>query len=99
MEEKITCSAIHYYHLNMTHWPKNVKWLVIYWHRHSQCYELFGNMIGLDEVLHEDVIQWFITNTHRFVWREEWWEIARKAKQLICKRDEENWVLMSEDLY
>jgi hypothetical protein len=99
-KEYITCSAIYYPLLDMVHKPINIeKWIVFYWHRHSQCYELFWNMIKLEDVKLELVKQGFITNTHRFVDRMDWFDIAIKANQIIPINEHDKWPMFSEDLY
>lgn len=81
--------------------PKNCdKGLVVTGHRHGQCMWTMGCLTGLRSVeIAEDgvgkYIQGFLTNTNRFVDREEAAKIAWKAKQI----EKELVTLYSEDLY
>lgn len=110
-KEYIICSAIWFRdNIEHTHQPVNVKTgFVVCGRRHHNCYftlSVIGkNLIDSDEetpirVLinkpdSEREIQGFITNTDRFVDREEGAEIAFNAGQIKHKVN----MLMSENLY
>lgn len=99
----IICSAVYSpsYVWEVSFNPKNIeKGIVVYWPRHSHCYEQLSKMCNIDDINHKEVIHWFVTSQNMFVDRYEWYKIAKNAWQLICKRKEvEREMLFSEDLY
>lgn len=109
MEEYILCAANHYNdkekHVGQ---PINIKeGYVIYGRRHNNCIGIFAKIVRFpyDEnalIIRKTEIQGFITNTNRFVTRQEAYKIAFKANQIIGpnKDREINEIgLTSEDLY
>jgi len=124
--EKVICSAIYYnvefkdenekleynkYISDFIHLPKNIKnWIVIYWPRHSHCFEIlykiFENKININKLY---IIQWFITTKNNFVNRNEAYKIAVHSWQLKNIVENKKWninsdiniekELFSEDLY
>lgn len=106
IKEYILCSAIWYKELPLKKdipqvLPKNCnKGIVISGHRHGQCMWVMCCLTGLRSVkCAEDGvgehIQGFLTNTNRFVDREEGAKIAFSAGQI----KKEIKTLYSEDLY
>lgn len=87
------------------HQPRNItSGFVIPGRRHHNCIALFSLMVGFpyDErgiKLMNTEIQGFLTNTDRFVGREEALEIARAAGQVLDESDVRGNRLHSEDLY
>lgn len=105
-KEYILCAAIWYKEIPLKKvldgvLPKNCNsGLVVLGHRHGQCMWTMGSLTGLRSVENgEDsvgkYIQGFLTNTNRFVDREEAAKIAFEAKQI----EEPKQTLYSEDLY
>jgi len=102
-EEYILCAAIWYKEIVLKkHFdnvlPKNCdKGLVVLGHRHGQCMWTMGALTGLRSVEPEvgEYEQGFLTNTNRFVGREEAGLIAFTAGQT----KEFKTTLYSEDLY
>lgn len=106
MKEYILCAAIWYKEIPLKKvingvLPKNCdKGLVILGHRHGQCIWTISSLLGLRTVTfaedgtgeHE---QGFLTNTNRFVDREEAAIIAYEAEQIREYKE----TLYSEDLY
>lgn len=105
MEEKILCAAIWYMDLEtQTFLPKNIdRGIVVCGHRHGHCIDVVKKLSGLRTVqLAADGVgeteQGFLTNTNRFVDREDAYVIAEKMGQLN-DRSHTVGVLYSEDLY
>lgn len=107
--EKILCAAIWYKDIPLQKeipqvLPKNCdRGLVVLGHRHGQAMWTMSCLTGLRSVENaEDGVgeheQGFLTNTNRFVDREEGFEIAEVAGQL---NERPRWgrTLYSEDLY
>lgn len=102
MKEYILCAANHYDNGEKeVHGPKNIEsGFVICGRRHHNCIGIFAKMVGFpyDEngiTLMRTERQGFITNTDRFVEREEAAQIAFEAGQI----KQHKIVLYSEDLY
>ena len=102
MKEYILCAANHYDDgEKQIHGPKNIEsGFVICGRRHHNCISVFAKMVGFpyDEnglALRETERQGFLTNTDRFVEREEAAQIAFEAGQITQHKI----VLYSEDLY
>lgn len=102
MKEYILCAANHYDDgKEMVHGPKNIEsGFVICGRRHHNCISMFAKMVGFpyDENAHalmRTERQGFLTNTDRFVEREEAAQIAFEAGQIAQHKI----VLFSEDLY
>lgn len=105
MLEIILCAAIWYQDLaTAIRRPTNInKGLVVLGHRHPDCISTVLCLSGKRTVEISDdgvgkTIQGFITNTNRFVDREEAAIIALNSKQ-ISKLNYSNVTLYSEDLY
>lgn len=105
-EEYILCAAIWYKNIPLKKEipgvrPKNIDHgLVVLGHRHGQCIWTVSCLTGLRTVTYaEDATgeheQGFLTNSNRFVSREEGAKIAFNAGQI--KKEKET--LYSEDLY
>jgi hypothetical protein len=101
-KEYIICAANHYDDgEKQIHGPKNIEsGFVICGRRHHNCISIFAKMVGFpyDEnglKLMNTEEQGFLTNTDRFVSREEAAEIAFAAGQI----KEQTTRLFSEDLY
>ena len=101
-KEYILCAANHYDDgEKQIHGPKNIEsGFVICGRRHHNCISVFAKMVGFpyDEngfKLMNTEEQGFLTNTDRFVSREEAAEIAFAAGQI----KEQTTRLFSEDLY
>lgn len=104
--EYILCAAIWYKELpTQVHLPKNItKGLVVCGHRHGHCIDTVKTLAGLRTVkISPDGVgeteQGFLTNTNRFVDREEAFLIAQKAEQLNNRERGSSKTLFSEDLY
>jgi hypothetical protein len=106
VKEYILCAAIWYKDIPLQKviegvLPKNCdKGLVVLGHRHGQCMWTMSSLTGLRSVTNaEDGVgdheQGFLTNTNRFVGREEAAQIAFAAGQI----KEQTTRLFSEDLY
>jgi hypothetical protein len=102
MKEYILCAANHYDDgEKQIHGPKNIEsGFVICGRRHANCISMFAKMVGFpyDEnanALRKTERQGFLTNTDRFVEREEAAQIAFEAGQIRQHKI----VLFSEDLY
>ena len=102
--EYILCSAIWFDdEKQYTHQPRNIKTgFVVTGHRHHNCFQTLAILTGRDEArLDFEKEQGFLTNTNRFVGRNEALNIARGAGQIDWNY-KENWEtarLFSEDLY
>jgi hypothetical protein len=105
-KEYILCAAIWYKDIPLQKvidgvLPKNCdRGLVVLGHRHGQCMWTMGSLTGLRSVTNaEDGVgeyeQGFLTNTNRFVDREEGGRIAFDSGQTEDLRT----TLFSEDLY
>lgn len=102
MKEYILCAANHYDDgKEMVHGPKNIEsGFVICGRRHHNCISIFAKMVGFPyddngHALMRTERQGFLTNTDRFVEREEAAQIAFEAGQI----KQHKIVLFSEDLY
>lgn len=98
-KEYILCSAIYFNDGNKhIHQPKNIDiGFVVCGRRHHNCFATFKAM-GLtkpERVERMDEVQGFITNTDRFVDREEGGKIAFESGQTTELKKS----LFSEDLY
>ena len=67
-------------------------------HRHGQCIYLKCAITGLRDAESGEHIQGFLTNLNRFVDRQEGWDIAKEANQIIKISGGEG-TLYSEDLW
>ena len=111
MEEKkeyILCAANHYDDGKKHKFtPKNIKTgFVICGRRHHNCISTFALMVGFpyseeSQKLHNTEIQGFLTNTDRFVDRNEAFDIAEQSGQIkkMEYKDKSSRSLLSEDLY
>lgn len=99
-QESIICSAIWYKDLSTpVYGPKNVdKGIVFCGHRHPHCLHQMVSMTGKRQCEVGEEVQGFLTNTNRFVDREEGAKIALECKQ-ITHLNYSNKTLYSEDLY
>lgn len=98
MIEKILCAAILFDDKKeYVHQPKNIKsGLVICGRRHHNCFAIYTALRGAPKGKSDIVvIQGFLTNTDRFVDREEALKIALNAGQTTTTNSQ----LFSEDLY
>lgn len=97
MKEKILCAAIWVDDgKQYVHQPTNIKsGFVICGHRHHNCFTTLSLICEDKKAFNYEKQQGFLTNTNRFVTREEAAIIAYKAKQI----KEEVKKLFSEDLY
>lgn len=112
-QEFIICSAIWYKNIPMVKQiegtnPINIdKGLVVCGRRHCNCIWIVSSLTGLRSVENApdgagESIQGFVTNTNRFVDRQEAYDIAYKANQIISinkNRPTNEIGLTSEDLY
>lgn len=101
-KEYILCSAIHFNdNKQHVHQPKNIDiGFVVCGRRHHNCFATFP-AVGVtkpDRIERMDEVQGFLTNTDRFVDREEGLEIARAADQILPNRNPTK-RLFSEDLW
>ena len=107
MKEIILCAAIWYKEIKLVReipqvLPKNIdRGIVVLGHRHGQVIWTVACLTGLRTVeIAEDGVgeheQGFITNTNRFVGRQEAKVIAEAAGQITATPHKE---LYSEDLY
>lgn len=101
MKEIILCAAIWYKDLPTQRFlAKNLdKGLLVCGHRHGHCFAIVKSLAGLRSVkLGPDSVgeteKGFLTNTNRFVNRQEAAQIAYKAGQI----EKETETLLSEDL-
>lgn len=105
-KEYILCAAIWYKEIPLVKiidgvLPKNCdKGLVVLGHRHGQCMWTMGSLTGLRSITNApdgvgEYIQGFLTNTNRFVGREEAAQIAFDSGQI----KQHTITLYSEDLY
>lgn len=79
--------------------PKNCKTGVVFTGiRHGQCIYTKSAVTGLRDAESGEYTQGFLTNLNRFVDRQEAWDIAEKANQIIMVSGGEG-TLYSEDLY
>ena len=104
-EEFIICAAIWYQDLSTQRLlPKNIdKGIVILGYRHGQCIDLLKHLTNLRSVQKAsdgvgNFEQGFLTNLNRFVDRNEAFDIAINASQLINKNPIKG-ILFSEDLW
>ena len=100
--EKILCAAIWLRDGNIyDHQPRNIyTGIVIAGRRHHNCFLTLFKLRGEQGYDKKNIDQGFITNTDRYVDREEAYLIAAKARQLILPRtNKPHTILMSEDLY
>ena len=106
-KEYILCAALHYKdNKEYVHQPKNiVTGIVVCGRRHHNCITTLALLLGdrYDISLMRGKCQGFLTNTDRWVTRQEAFKIAKAAGQLSWDApdkhgDKEN-VLFSEDLY
>jgi len=100
--EYILCAANHYDDgTEPVHEPKNIKsGFVVCGRRHHNCIHTFAMIVGFPYTergmeIHRTEEQGFITNTNRFVSREEGADIAFNAGQITERKS----TLYSEDLY
>lgn len=108
MKEYILCAAVWYKefpHIKNTkvpldrYLPKNCPTGVVFTGiRHGQCIYTKSAVTGLRDAESGPHIQGFLTNTNRFVDREEGWIIAEEANQIIRVSGGKG-TLYSEDLY
>jgi len=103
MKEHILCAAIHFDDgVTYVHSPDNIDTgFVICGRRHYDCFSTVKILSGVDKIIGKEKVQGFMTNTNRFVNRQEAFEIAKWAGQIenfgrILDKDA---ILMSEDLY
>ena len=66
--------------------------------RHGQCIYLKSVITGLRDAESGEHVQGFLTNLNRFVDRQEGWDIAKNADQIVMVTGGEG-TLYSEDLY
>jgi hypothetical protein len=98
-KEYILCAAIHYKDgQTYNHQPKNIqKGYVVCGRRHHNCFITRAILQGFEN--HLDNTQGFLTNTDRFVTREEAYVIAIKSNQFKKKKSAIGNMLFSEDLW
>lgn len=93
MEEFIICAAIKHEDTGK----------IFYGHRHYHCLEASNGelswTLNRQQIMKINRIQGFITNTNRFVNREEALIIALKNNQVLDKNEIRGSKLYSEDLY
>lgn len=106
MTEKVLCAAIWYKELPTQNFlPKNIdKGIVVLGLRHANCIDIVKSLSGLRTVRFSpdsvgENIQGFMTNTNRFVDREEAFNIAEDNWQLNDRERGNSRTLYSEDLY
>ena len=101
MEEYILCSAIHFDDkVNREGQPSGIEsGYVVCGHRHHNCFAIAFALKGDTSCLQNEKEQGFITNTNRFVDRQEARKIAFDAGQLAGRVVQNNHTLYSEDLY
>jgi hypothetical protein len=98
-KEHILCSAIHIENDTQYEYsPKNISTgLVLCGRRHSDCYAI-AKLIYSD--IPKKTTQGFLTNTNRYVERQEAYKIALAANQLRYGPSKDpDAILISEDLY
>lgn len=99
INEQIICSAVWFQDgKEHEHQPKNINTgFVIAGRRHHNCYYTMAAVKSSDVSRMDfgEQVQGFLTNTDRFVTREEAAKIAYTAKQIM----KETTMLFSEDLY
>lgn len=97
--ERILCAAIWYKEQPTAKYlPTNIEWgTVMCGHRHPHCIAAFVALTGKKSVTPEcgEYQQGFLTNTNRFVSREDAANIAYESGQITERKRE----LFSEDLY
>lgn len=104
-QEYILCAAIWYKDLpvkkeipNDRRLPRNIEQGVVFCgHRHPHCLYHMVAIYGLRQCEAGHEVQGFLTNTNRFVTREQAAIIAKQANQIISTHKVET--LYSEDLY
>lgn len=109
VNEYIICAANHYDDgKKHVHQPKNItSGFVVCGRRHHNCINIFALIVGFPyddrgNEIHKTEVQGFLTNSNRFVDRQEAYKIAFAADQIIGpnKGCPENSIgLTSEDLY
>lgn len=105
-KEYILCAANHYNNgIKYSYQPINIDiGFVICAHRHHVCIEIFAEIVGFPydkkaiEIKRTEE-QGFLTNTNRFVNRQEALIIARLADQVLDEKEVRSIGLHSEDLY
>lgn len=99
IKEYILCAALYFYEEKVyVHQPKNIKsGFVVCGRRHHNCF-ITLRMIK-EEYVAMYISEGFITNTDRFVSREEAYKIAFEAGQIKDKEISNTPYLVSEDLY
>ena len=108
MKEYILCSAVWYKefpHIKNTEVPINsflpknlIEGVVFCGFRHGQCIYSKCAVTGLRDAESGEHIQGFLTSKNRFVDRQEAWNIAKQADQIIKVSGGEG-TLYSEDLW
>ena len=108
MKEYILCSAVWYKefpHIKNTEVPINsflpknlIEGVVFCGFRHGQCIYSKCAVTGLIDAESGEHIQGFLTSKNRFVGRQEAWNIAKQADQIIKVSGGEG-TLYSEDLW
>lgn len=96
MKEYIVCAAVHFEDgKNYVHQPVNIKTgFVVCGLRHHNCFATFSIIARLTHWNYE--AQGFLTNTNRFVSRQDAARIAYRAGQINDAHKKE---LFSEDIY
>jgi len=100
-KEYITCSAIWFDDkIKHEHQPKNIEsGYVICGHRHHNCFTTASILQPSLEYVRNEKVQGFLTNTDRFVDREEGAKIASSAEQVQAQDKFNINRLYSEDIY
>lgn len=105
-KEFIICAACFYDDgIKYGNQPDNIEiGYVIAGRRHNNCIGMFAKIYGFPynpeaKKIYSTEIQGFLTNTNRFVNRQEALIIATEANQLILGEGNKNFGLFSEDLY
>jgi len=96
-KEYILCAAIYYDNgKKYEHQPKNIEsGIVVCGRRHHNCFIILFNMFAEDDYSKKNTTQGFLTNTDRFVDRQEAAQIAFGRGQIKIPTKS----LFSEDLY
>ena len=101
--EYIICAAIYFDNKKKSHehQPNNIDTgYVICGHRHHNCIMTMSILDPHNKSERmERPVQGFLTNTNRFVDREEGFEIALEAEQILMNKDRTIKRLFSEDIY
>ena len=102
-QERIQCSAVWFRSDGENSWeqqPINVeKGFVICGLRHCNCFASLLPLTDYSRIFRKNHIQGFLTNKNRFVGREEGYQIAKDAGQLIPRDGQMEGRLDSSDLY